>query len=84
MPDVTATPAASSLQVKTKKFRQRACDQKGAKGKACLGHLKRWYEYPEGIARVFGKNAELYRCERCKTLYQPDVSELPRSYIHRY
>mgnify|MGYP001044476623 CR=1 FL=1 len=72
------------IKIKGKKLRQRACDEKDAKGKICAGHLKRWYEYPEGIARVLGKEAELYRCDRCKTLYQPDRNELPRSFVHRY
>lgn len=84
MADAIATPEATTPKRKTKKLRQRACDEKDSKGKACLGHLKRWYEYPENIQRVVGKNAEVYRCERCKTLYHPDASELPRSYIHRY
>jgi len=78
---ITSPPA---IRIKTKKPRQRACDEKDAKGKTCVGHLKRWYEYPEEIARVVGKGAEIYRCERCKTLYQPDPNELPRSYVHRY
>ena len=84
MAEPAATPEATIPKIKIKKARQRACDEKDSKGKACTGHLKRWYEYPEEIERVVGKNAELYRCERCKTIYQPDASELPRSYVHRY
>ena len=33
---------------------------------------------------MVGRGAELYRCERCRTLYRPDTSELPRSYTLRY
>jgi len=84
MAEATATIQATAPKVKTKKPRQRACDEKDGKGKACLGHLKRWYEIPQEIERQVGKNAEIYRCERCKTLYQPDPTELPRSYVHRY
>lgn len=84
MADTSATTEATLPRIKTKKPRQRACDEKDSKGKACLGHLKRCYEYPEEIGRLVGKDAELYRCERCKTLYQPDATELPRSYVHRY
>lgn len=84
MADATASPQASLPKIKTRKPRQRACDEKDSKGKACLGHLKRWYDYPEEVAALMGKNAELYRCERCKTVYQPDPSELPRSYVLRY
>lgn len=79
-----STPTPAAIKIKIKKPRQRACDEKDAKGKVCVGHLKRWYEYPEEIARVVGKHAEIYRCERCKTLYQPNPNELPRSYVHRY
>lgn len=84
MAETTAAPQAITPKIKTKKPRQRACDEKDEKGKACLGHLKRWYDYPEDVACLVGKNAELYRCERCKTIYQPEASELPRSYVHRY
>jgi len=85
----TATPAAAEAasaptKIKVKKPRQRACDEKDEKGKVCCGHLKRWYEYPKDIEAIIGRNAEVYRCEFCKTLYRPDPSELPRSYTHRY
>jgi len=69
------------LKVKDKKPGQRACDEKDAKGEMCLGHLKRWYyhhalrlaysEEQEAALKEFGKNAELYRCERCHRLYRP-------------
>jgi hypothetical protein len=81
----TATPVAPAApKVKIKKRRQRACDEKDEKGKVCCGHLKRWYDYPAEIAALIGKKAEIYRCEFCKTLYKPDLNELPRSFIHRY
>ena len=90
----TATPTAPAAataaeppalpKVKTKKRRQRACDEKDEKGKICCGHLKRWYDYPPEIEALIGKTAEIYRCEFCKTLYKPDLSELPRSFTHRY
>lgn len=69
------------LKVKEKKPGQRACDEKDAKGELCVGHLKRWYYYhplrltsseaEEAAVKEFGKNAEIYRCERCHTLYRP-------------
>lgn len=81
----TATPAAlAAPKVKIKKRRQRACDEKDEKGKVCCGHLKRWYDYPPEIAALIGKKAEIYRCEFCKTLYKPDLNELPRSFTLRY
>jgi hypothetical protein len=70
-----------ALTIKEKKPGQRACDEKDAKGELCCGHLKRWYYYhpqrlsftpeEEGAIKLFGKDAEVYRCERCRTLYRP-------------
>ena len=76
------TPAAPKIKIK--KPRQRACDEKGEKGKVCCGHLKRWYDYPKEIEAIVGAKAEIYRCENCKVLYRPDAAELPRSYTLRY
>jgi hypothetical protein len=76
------TPALTKIKVR--KHRQRACDEKDAKGKLCAGHLKRWYDYPKEIERIVGPNAEIYRCEFCKTLYRPDPEQLPHSFTLRY
>lgn len=65
--------------IKRRLLRQRACNQKDAKGKLCAGHLKRWFFYGEEVRRKFGPDAEIYRCERCKTLYLPNPEEEPRS-----
>ena len=81
-PQEESTPAQP--KVKVRKRRQRSCDEKDAKGKLCAGHLKRWYDYPKEIEALIGSKAEIYRCEFCKTIYRPDPSELPRSFIHRY
>ena len=78
------TPSAPKIKIKTRKPRQRACDEKSEKGKLCAGHLKRWYDYPKEVERLVGAKAEVYRCEHCKTLYRPDPNELPRSYVLRY
>jgi len=85
----TATPAAETAappapKIKPKKATQRACDEKDAKGKICCGHLKRWYDYPKEIAALVGPKTEIYRCEFCKTLYKPDLSQPPHSYTLRY
>jgi hypothetical protein len=57
----------------------RACNERNAKGKICAGHLKRWFHLsPEAAAR-FGKDAEIYRCERCHTVYLPNPEEAPRT-----
>ena len=73
--------STATLKVKEKKPGQRACDEKDAKGELCVGHLKRWYYYhalrltssedQEAARKEFGDNAEVYRCERCHTLYRP-------------
>lgn len=74
-----------ALKVKEKKPGQRACDEKDAKGEFCLGHLKRWhYDEPHRLSTTpeeaealkgFGKTAEIYRCERCHTLYRPELTD---------
>jgi hypothetical protein len=65
--------------VKERLLRMRACNQKDAKGKLCAGHLKRWYFFGEEVKQRFGPNAEIYRCERCKTLYLPNPAEPART-----
>ncbi|MBI5085280.1 MAG: hypothetical protein HZB13_11865 [Acidobacteria bacterium] len=59
--------------------RQRACGLKDEKGKMCAGHLKRWYFFGEELKSKFGPEAELYRCEKCKSVYLPNQQETPRS-----
>lgn len=88
-PATDAAPAAreekpTAPKVKTRKSKQRACDEKDPKGKLCAGHLKRWFEYPPEIEALVGKGTEIYRCEFCKTLYRPDPKQLPNSYTVRY
>ncbi|MFZ0961057.1 MAG: hypothetical protein WAO35_09140 [Terriglobia bacterium] len=75
-----------TFKVKEKKPGQRACDEKDAKGELCVGHLKRWYYYhplrlafsdeQEAARKEFGNAAEIYRCERCHTLYRPVAADL--------
>ncbi len=80
--ETTSAPAAP--KIKTRTLRQRACDERDAKGKVCCGHLKRGYDYPKEIDAIVGKGAEIYRCENCRTLFQPNPAELPRSFVSRY
>jgi len=85
VPAVEATPeTVATPKVKTRKPKQRACDEKDAKGKLCAGHLKHWFDYPAEIEKLVGKGAEIYRCEFCKTLYRPDPRQQPNSYTVRY
>lgn len=69
-------------KVKTKKAGQRACNEKDAKGKFCGGHLKRWFYAVDSveqacgdIEKACGTEAEIYRCEHCKTLYVPNPED---------
>lgn len=79
------TPAAKpEIRLKTRKPKQRACDEKNEKGKLCAGHLKRWFEYPAEVAALVGKGAEIYRCEFCQTLYHPDPLQQPNSLTVRF
>jgi hypothetical protein len=71
-------------KVKTRKPKQRACDEKNEKGKLCAGHLKRWFEFPNEVEALLGKGAEIYRCEFCQTLYRPDPLQQPNSLTVRY
>lgn len=64
-------------KVKIRKPRQRACNE-ALKKDICAGHLKRWYEPNEEARRRFGE-AEIYRCEKCHTLYLPNKEEIPRT-----
>jgi hypothetical protein len=80
----TEPEAPAAPKIKPKKSTQRACDEKDAKGKLCCGHLKRWYDYPKEIEALVGKQAEIYRCEFCQTIYKPDLSKTPHSYTLRY
>lgn len=66
-------------KVKIKKAGQRACNEKDEKGKFCGGHLKRWFYTTDAIEqecgcieKAWGPDAEVYRCEICKTLYLPN------------
>jgi hypothetical protein len=81
-PPVEAAPAETKIKVR--KHKQRSCDEKDAKAKLCAGHLKRWYDYPKELESKIGKDAEIYRCEFCKTLYKPDPKQMPNSFTLRY
>ena len=80
-PQDTMEPEVQQLphhKVKSKKHLQRACNEKDEKGKLCGGHLKRFFYTVDiveqecgDIEQAWGKNAEVYRCEHCKTLYLP-------------
>jgi hypothetical protein len=77
MQSTLVTTLSSGQKVKVCVPRMRACDERNAKGKLCAGHLKRWYEADPEVNRQFGE--ELYRCERCHTIYLPNTVEPPRT-----
>ena len=69
-------------KVKVKKLLQRSCNEKDAKNKLCGGHLKRWFYDQDSVEQAcgdvrqaYGPDAEIYRCEHCKTLYLPNPEE---------
>lgn len=70
---------SDGMKVKVRIPRMRACDERDAKNKICAGHLKRWYQLTDEVASKYGKNAEIYRCEHCRTLYLPNPDEQPRT-----
>ncbi|MGH9863573.1 MAG: hypothetical protein ACRD35_09135 [Candidatus Acidiferrales bacterium] len=84
--------APAPLKIKTRKPRQRACDEKTDKGKMCAGHMKRFYDFSKATEALARQQAglgpreplELYRCHRCGTLYLPLKQESPRSFVLRY
>ena len=76
--------AKAAPKIKTRKPKQRACDERNDKGKLCAGHLKRWFEITPDVEALVGKGAEVYRCEFCKVVFLPDPKQLPNSYTVRY
>jgi len=75
-------PQLPNHKLKVKKPGQRSCNEKNEKGKLCGGHLKRWYYTADikeqacgDVAKTFGPDAEIYRCEFCKTLYLPNPGD---------
>lgn len=73
------TTLTDGTKVKRRILRMRACDEKDEKGKLCAGALKRWFHFGDEVKQRFGKQAEIYRCAKCKTLYLPNPEEQPRS-----
>ncbi len=78
-----ATPDPNLLEtlgdgttVKRRKLRQRACNEPAKKG-ICAGHLKRWFFSGDDVQQKLGD--EIYRCEKCQTLYLPNPDEEPRT-----
>lgn len=85
MSESAPSPSEATHRIKRLKPKQRACDELNEKGKPCFGNIKRWYDYPADVAAlVGGANKEIYRCEFCKTIYTPDLSEAPHSFTVRY
>ena len=70
---------SDGTKVKRRIPRQRACNNPGKNNKICRGHLKRWYEFGDEVRQQFGPQPEVYRCERCQTLYLPNEEEVART-----
>ncbi len=80
--DQGSVPQLPHHRVKIKKPLQRSCNEKDDKGKICGGHLKRWFYSADSVEQAcgdmeqaYGKDAEVYRCEYCKTLYLPSPED---------
>lgn len=73
------TTLGDGTKVKRRIPRQRACNNPGKNNNICRGHLKRWYEFGDEVKQKLGPDAEIYRCERCFTLYLPNEEEPPRT-----
>jgi len=74
----------SGQKVKRRILFMRACNEKDEKGKLCCGHLKRWSGFDDDFKAKFGADAEVYRCEHCKTLYLPAEGEPARTRIQSF
>jgi hypothetical protein len=70
---------SDGTKIRRRAPRMRACNLKDDKGKMCAGHLKRWFFFGDEIKSLYGADAEVYRCEKCKTIYLPHPDEEPRS-----
>lgn len=70
---------SDGTKIRVRAPRMRACSLLDEKGKMCAGHLKRWFFFGEEIKKLYGAEAEIYRCEKCKTIYLPHPEEEPRS-----
>jgi hypothetical protein len=75
-------PQLAKHKIKLKKPGQRACNEKDAKNKLCGGHLKHWFYATDvlekacgDVEQAFGPDAEIYRCEHCRTLYLPNPQD---------
>ena len=78
--DQLITTLPNGIKVKRRMLRMRACTEKDAKGKMCRGHIKRWFDAPPEVLNLAGNiGGEIYRCERCKTIYLPNPAEAPRT-----
>ena len=76
--DHVVATLGTGVKVKRRMLRMRACTEKDAKGKMCRGHIKRWFDAPGEVLQLAG-GSEVYRCERCKTVYLPNPQETPRT-----
>lgn len=70
---------SNGVKVKRRMLRMRACTEKDAKGKMCRGHIKRWFDATAEVTKLADASGEVYRCERCKTIYLPNPAEAPRT-----
>ena len=73
------TTLPDGTKLKHRVPRQRACNNPGKNNNICRGHLKRWYEFGDEVSSRLEAGDEVYRCERCQTLYVPNRDEVART-----
>ena len=69
----------NGTKIKRRVPRQRACNNSGKNNNICRGHLKRWYDFGVNLSQHLEGTVEVYRCERCQTLYLPNSEEVSRT-----
>jgi hypothetical protein len=79
LPDETPEVAQASAvpKIKTRKPKQRACDEHNEKGKLCAGHLKRWYDLTPEVAAIVGRARKSIAASSAKSCFGPTRSSSP-------
>ncbi len=74
------SPETKNSQAQAARLRRKRCEREVVR-RASQALVR---ADPEAIALVGSKDAEIYRCEFCQTLYRPDPLQQPNSYTLRY
>ncbi len=58
------------IAIKPRREGQTVCDEPGAKGKLCAGHLKHYGLAPNELVSRVPAGHVLFRCQRCGRIYE--------------